>query len=152
VDALFTTVSLVARILEAARTAEKAIADASSISLIAPLADAREQLGALVHPGFVSRTGLAQLRRVPLYLQGITHRVAKLVENPARDRAWLTEVETATARYRAAGGQLPPHPDAAPTLRRTRWLLEEFRLSLFAQHLGTSEPVSLQRIPQALSD
>ncbi|MBX3094665.1 MAG: ATP-dependent RNA helicase HrpA [Cryobacterium sp.] len=151
VDSLFATVSLVARVLEAARTAEKAIQDASSIAFIAPLADAREQLEALVHLGFVSRTGLAQLRRVPLYLEGIAHRVARLAENPGRDRQWMAQVQTAAERYRAAGGTLPSAPDASPTLRRARWLLEEFRLSLFAQHLGTAEPVSLQRITKALA-
>ncbi|MEO7372795.1 MAG: ATP-dependent RNA helicase HrpA, partial [Terrimesophilobacter sp.] len=148
---MFSAVSLVAAILTEARTAQKAIGTASSMALIAPLADAREQLDALVFPGFVSLTGLPQLRRVPVYLAGITHRVAKLAEHPGRDRVWLTELQTATQRYRAAGGTLPQTPDAPPHLVRARWLLEEFRLSLFAQHLGTAESVSLQRITKALS-
>jgi len=121
------------------------------LALIAPLADAREQLEALVFPGFVARTGLAQLRRFPVYLAGITHRVEKLAENVGRDRVWMSEVQSATERYRAAGGELPPHPDAPPALSHARWLLEELRLSLFAQHLGTSEPVSLQRITKLLA-
>jgi len=152
VDALFAAVGLVSSVLTAARDAEKAISAASSIALIAPLADAREQLGALVFPGFVGRTGLAQLRRLPVYLAGITHRVAKLAENPARDRVWLTEVHTATERYRTSGGELPPHPDAPAALTHARWLLEELRLSLFAQHLPTTEPVSLKRISKLLAD
>lgn len=151
VEALFATVTLVTRILESARTAEKAVSDASNIAFIAPLADAREQIEALVHPGFASRAGLAQLRRYPVYLEGITHRVARLAENPGRDRQWMSEVEAATAKYRAAGGELPLQQDAPGRIRRARWLLEEFRLSLFAQHLGTAEPVSLQRITKALS-
>ncbi|HRN28928.1 MAG TPA: DUF3418 domain-containing protein, partial [Terrimesophilobacter sp.] len=151
VDTLFATVSLVSRTLAAAREAENAIKAASSISLMAPLADARQQLESLVYPGFVSLTGLARLRRLPLYLDGIAHRVAKLAENPGRDRQWLTEVETATAKYRAAGGQMPLQADAPAHLARVRWLLEEFRLSLFAQHLGAAEPVSVQRITKALA-
>jgi ATP-dependent helicase HrpA len=150
-EAMFAAVSLTSAVLSAARDAEKAIAGASNIALIAPLADAREQLDALVFPGFVARTGLAQLRRVPVYLAGITHRVGRLAENLGRDRVWMSEVQTATERYRAAGGELPPHPDAPPALVRARWLLEELRLSLFAQHLGTSEPVSLQRITKLLA-
>ena len=43
-------------------------------------------------------------------------------------------------------------PDAGSALARTRWLLEEYRISLFAQHLGTAEPVSLQRIQKALRE
>ena len=150
-DLLFDAVGLVSRVLSAAREADKAIRDATTMTLIAPLGDARSQLEALVHPDFVSRAGLARLRRYPLYLQGITHRVAKLVENPGRDRAWMHEVQQATAKYIEAGGALPLAPDSSPTLVRVRWMLEELRLSLFAQHLGTDGPVSTQRISKALA-
>jgi len=151
VDAMFQTVAEVARCLGAARAAEKAISGASSMQLMAPLADAREQLSNLVYPGFVSATGIAQLRRVPVYLGAITHRVGKLTENVARDRVWMGEVEEATSRYVSAGGDLPLPADAAPHLRHARWMLEELRLSLFAQHLSTAEPVSLQRITKVLA-
>jgi ATP-dependent helicase HrpA len=87
-----------------------------------------------------------------VYLAAIVHRIGKLGDNLGRDRVWMTEVQTATARYELAGGSLPLAPDSAAPLVRARWLLEELRLSLFAQHLGTSEPVSLQRIVRALSD
>jgi ATP-dependent helicase HrpA len=63
----------------------------------------------------------------------------------------MAEVQLATDRYLAAGGQLPLPLDADPTLVRARWMLEELRLSLFAQHLGTAEPVSLQRITKLLA-
>jgi ATP-dependent helicase HrpA len=151
VDAMFDAVSAVARVLGAARDADKAISAASSFALLAPLADAREQLGALVHPGFVSRAGLTQLRRVPVYLQGIVHRVSKLAENVGRDRTWSMDVTEATARYISAGGDLPLQPDAPEHLRHARWMLEELRLGLFAQHLPTAEPVSLQRITKVLA-
>jgi ATP-dependent helicase HrpA len=150
VDAMFQTVSQVSTVLTAYREADRAISAASSVALMAPLADAREQLGALVYPGFVSRTGLAQLRRVPVYLQGIVHRVAKLQENPGRDRSFATDVAEATQRYVSAGGDLPPMPNTPPHLVHARWMLEELRLSMFAQHLPTSEPVSLQRITKVL--
>jgi ATP-dependent helicase HrpA len=151
VDAMFGAVGLVSSVLRASREAEKAISAASSLQLMAPLADAREQVANLVYRGFVATTGLHQLRRLPIYLAGITHRVGKLQENPGRDRVWLTEVESATALYITAGGSLPLAPAAAPHIRRARWLLEELRISLFAQHLGTAEPVSVQRIAKALS-
>ena len=150
-DAMFSAVGQVSAVLRATRDAEKAISAASSLQLMAPLADAREQLANLVYRGFVSVTGIHQLRRLPIYLQGITHRVAKLQENPGRDRVWLTEIEDATALYTKAGGSLPLAPAAAPNIRRARWLLEELRISLFAQHLGTAEPVSVQRITKALA-
>ena len=64
----------------------------------------------------------------------------------------MTEVQTATARYELAGGRLPLAPHSSPALVRARWLLEELRISLFAQHLGTAEPVSLQRIVRVLTE
>jgi ATP-dependent helicase HrpA len=151
VDSLFATVSLLASVLGSAREAEKAISGASNIALLSPLADMREQLGNLVYPGFVSATGIAQLARLPIYLRGITHRVGKLTENLGRDRVWMTEVQSATERYVAAGGSLPLASQAPERIRHARWLLEELRISLFAQHLGTAESVSLQRIQKLLA-
>jgi ATP-dependent helicase HrpA len=104
-----------------------------------------------VHPGFVSRTGLVQLRRVPIYLQAIVHRVTKLPDNIGRDRGFSAEVAEATQRYISAGGDLPLQFEPPAHLRHARWMLEELRLSLFAQHLPTAEPVSLQRITKVLA-
>ena len=151
-DSLFQTVSLLTKVITGSRAAEKAIKAASNIAMLSPLADTREQLSSLVYPGFASETGLTQLRRLPVYLAGIVHRIGKLGENLGRDRVWMTEVQTATARYELAGGRLPLLPDSTVSLMRARWLLEELRISLFAQHLGTAEPVSLQRIVRVLSE
>ncbi|MFT4284531.1 MAG: ATP-dependent RNA helicase HrpA [Protaetiibacter sp.] len=150
-DGLFRAAGLTARVLTAAKEADKAISAASSLAFMSPLADARSQLSALVHPGFVRTTGLAQLARVPGYLAGIRHRVEKLADNPGRDRAWQTQVEEGTALYRAADGELPLTPATPPHLVPVRWMLEELRLSLFAQHLGAAGPVSVQRIRKALA-
>lgn len=152
VDALFATVSHAARVLGAAREADRAISGAASLSLMAALADARFQLDALVHPGFLRITGVAQLRRLPTYLAGISHRVGKLADAPGRDRVWLTEVEQATQLYRDAGGTLPLTATTPARLVPVRWMLEELRLSLFAQQLGTAGTVSVQRIRKALAD
>ena len=149
-DALFALVAQVAKVIDAWRVADRAISGASSLAFMSPLADARSQLGALVHPGFV-RAGAAALRRLPVYLAGITHRVERLADNPGRDRQWQTEVEQAAALYLDAGGTLPLEPDTDPRLADVRWMLEELRLSLFAQHLGAAGPVSVQRIRKALA-
>ncbi|MGV8969173.1 MAG: ATP-dependent RNA helicase HrpA [Microbacteriaceae bacterium] len=150
VDAMFGAVSTVSRVLLAAREADRAISGASSMALMSPLADARAQLAALVHPGFVSTAGLGQLRRMPVYLEAISHRVSKLADNVGRDRTWSADIDEATRRYVSAGGELPVEPDAAEHIRHARWMLEELRLSLFAQHLPTAETVSLQRITKVL--
>ena len=121
------------------------------MSLVASLADAREQLAGLVFAGFVSSTGATQLRHVPRYLKGITSRIEKLPTELARDRTWQLQVQDATSRYLAACGRIPLAPYTSEKLVRVRWMLEELRVSLFAQQLGTAETISPQRIAKALS-
>jgi ATP-dependent helicase HrpA len=151
VDSLYATVTTVTTILGASRDAERAIRATTSMAVLPAVADAREQLAGLVFPGFISRTGLAQLRHLPRYLRGIASRLDKLPTEIARDRVWANEVQAATAKYLAAGGRIPLAPGTPASLARVRWMLEELRVSLFAQHLGTSETVSAQRIAKALA-
>ncbi|WP_233197733.1 ATP-dependent RNA helicase HrpA [Cryobacterium sp. Y57] len=150
-DSMFETVGLVARILTAQRLADKALKAATSMALLPGISDARQQLTALVYPGFVSETGLVQLRHLPRYLGGISARVPKLVDNPNRDRVWMNETQAATARFENAGGTMPLQADATASVLRARWMIEELRISLFAQELRAAEPVSLQRIQKALA-
>jgi ATP-dependent helicase HrpA len=150
-DSMFDTVALVSRILSSARSVDKAISAATSLALLPALTDSRSQLDGLVFAGFVSSTGLDQLRHLPRYLVGITQRIEKLPDNPGRDRVWMTEVQSAEALYTAAGGRIPLPAHAPEKLVHARWMLEEFRISLFAQSLGTAETASVQRIRKVLA-
>ena len=151
VDELFRAVSLTARILTLQRDVDRAIRGQNSMTLLGALGDVKAQLAGLLHPAFVSRTGLSRLAHVPRYLQAALERVQSLADNAGRDRQRMTEFERVVAAYTEAGGTFPLAPDAPPHLERTRWLLEEFRVSLYAQRLGTAEPVSPQRITKALA-
>ena len=150
VNEVLATVSLVSRILTAAREVEKAMKHANSMTLLGALNDVRGQLAGLVHPGFVLATGVERLRHLPRYLEGARIRLEQLPDNPGRDRAWMTEYERAAAAFAEAGGAIPLPADAPPQLVAARWLLEELRVSLFAQRLGTAEAVSVQRVQKAL--
>ncbi|MDQ1110940.1 ATP-dependent helicase HrpA [Microbacterium testaceum] len=150
VERTFQTVSLAAKVLLAQREVDRAMKDASSITLLGALNDVRGQVTGLIFPGFLSRTGLARLQHLPRYLAGALERVKTLSDNPGRDRQRMTEYERAAAGFVDAGGTMPLPADAPAHLVQTRWLLEELRVSLFAQRLGTAEPVSPQRIAKAL--
>ena len=150
VERTFQTVSLAARILLAQREVERAMKDAASITLLGALNDVRGQVKGLIFPGFLSRTGLHRLQHYPRYLAGALERVKTLSDNPGRDRQRQTEYERSATAFTEAGGTIPLPADAPATLVQTRWLLEELRVSLFAQRLGTAEPVSPQRITKAL--
>ncbi|MBX9471542.1 ATP-dependent RNA helicase HrpA [Microcella sp.] len=154
-DRLFGIVATSAAVLAAAREVDVLISRSSSLQLMAPLAEAREQLNALVFDGFIGRTGLTRLPRLVIYLRGITYRVQRLADNLGRDRAWMLEVQQAVELYTKAGGTLPLSPQASadpePRIRDARWMLEELRLSLFAQPLGAQGPISVQRIRKQLA-
>jgi len=150
-DRMFQVVGTCASVLAAARDADVAIGRASSLALMAPLADAREQLNALVFDGFIARTGLDRLPRLVTYLRGITHRVERLADDVGRDRIRMAEQQEATTLYTRAGGTLPLATDARLDLVAVRWMLEELRISLFAQPLGAHGPISVQRIRKALA-
>ncbi|CAZ88039.1 ATP-dependent RNA helicase HrpA [Thiomonas arsenitoxydans] len=107
-------------------------------------ADIRAQLQALLPPRFIAEAPPAQIAHFPRYLQAIGRRLDKFRTDPARDAQlgtqlapWLTRWQREAASYH---GHLPPR------LQELRWLLEELRVSLFAQELRTPMPVSLKRL------
>jgi ATP-dependent helicase HrpA len=150
-DSVFETSALVAKIMVAVREAGRAIGDTKAFAFLSVLAGEKAHIDQLVYRNFVSETGLARLPRIAVYLQAIKRRVEQLNDNPGRDRAGSVELEQALALFEAAGGKIPLQANAPEKLVTARWLIEELRVSLFAQHLGTSEPVSVQRIKKALS-
>ncbi len=151
VDDLFQTVSQVCGILTLARDVERTVKATNALTLLAALNDVKTQSAGLVYPGFIAQTGTARLAHLPRYLRGALMRLQALGDNPGRDRTRLTEYERAAAVYADAGGVIPPAADAAAHLAHARWMLEEYRVSLFAQSLGTAESVSLQRIAKAVA-
>jgi len=148
---LFACVSLVAKVLTKARDVERGIRSQNSLALLGTLNDIKGQLAGLVFPGFVSAVGRDRLAHYPRYLDGILERLKGLDDAPGKDRTRLSEYEVMAGRYTDAGGTIPAASDAPAALIEVRWLLEEYRVSLFAQRLGTAVPVSPQRIQKALA-
>ncbi len=146
----FDIVALAAEISDAAREAGKAISSARAMDFLNELSDEKAHISQLICQNFISITPPDRLKRLSVYLKAITIRVSKMQENPMRDRAAQSELMQAMQAYSLAGGELPLSISASANLLRARWLLEELRVSLFAQTLGTKDPVSLQRIKKAL--
>jgi ATP-dependent helicase HrpA len=141
---------LAAKIGMAAREAGKAISSVKDFSFLGLLATEKTHLEQLVPNNFVSAIGIERLPRLPIYLQAIKIRLEKLVENSDRDFVATAELNQAIGVFSGAGGQIPLPDNASPKLVKARWLLEELRVSLYAQTLGTAEPASVQRIKKAL--
>jgi ATP-dependent helicase HrpA len=141
VDTAVRLAVLAGKVLAEARRIEQRLDGLTAEVLQPSLTDIHVQLARLVHAGFVTAAGAARLAELPRYLQAISHRLDKLVKDPHRDRSLLLRVqrvEDAVAVVRGAA------PDAE--VARVRWMVEELRVSLFAQALGTPGPVSEQRI------
>lgn len=151
IELVFDVAKILLRISQAASQANKAISNARAIDFLTELASEKLHIQELLQPNFVSGVSLARLPRVEVYLKAIAQRITKLQEQPERDRIGAIEVAKAIELFEAAGGRIPVAPATPENLVNARWLLEELRVSVFAQSLGTSEPVSLKRIQKALS-
>jgi ATP-dependent helicase HrpA len=108
----------------------------------------RDHVARLVHAGFISETPWPKLGHVERYLKAARLRIERLQQDPAKDRARDAEIAPHWRAYTARADD-PRYRDAeSPELERFRWLLEEWRVSLFAQELRTVEPVSAKKIAE----
>ncbi|WP_433718740.1 ATP-dependent RNA helicase HrpA [Actinoplanes sp. CA-051413] len=146
VDAVANVVTQVRAVLATAYDVEQRLGSTRDPAL----ADIRQQLKGLVHPGFVTETGWKQLHHLPRYLRGITHRLDRLAGNLPRDRQLMTQVHEIEREYRELRAELPAGGPAEEGLREIRWMIEELRINFFAQALGTAYPVSDKRIYKAM--
>jgi ATP-dependent helicase HrpA len=152
-DQVHRVVAEVVRVLTASRELDAAVRGHTSLALLATLDDVRRQHAALVHPGFVASTPPDRLPHLARYLRAAAHRVAKAAEHPERDAALAWRVGSVMEAFDAARSAeaAPLEPDRRARLEDVRWLLEELRVSLFAQHLGTAVPVSEKRVMKAIA-
>ena len=111
--------------------------------------DLREQLAELVHPGFVQNVPKSRLRHFPRYLKAMRLRAERLRQDATRDQARMLTVRGYWQTYlkRKASGAGDPEK-----LSELRWLIEELRVSLFAQELKTAEAVSPKRLNKLIDD
>ncbi len=139
------------RVLADWRETDKLLSGRAELATLPALQDMRTQLARLVGRGFLGEAGAARMRRYPTYLTALRRRRERLDDEVARDRqqmdrvlgledAWLHQVEA-----------LPEGRPAGERLRQVRWMIEEYRVSLWAQQLGTDGPVSDQRIRRLLA-
>jgi ATP-dependent helicase HrpA len=107
-------------------------------------ADATQQLQRLMPKRFLATTPWTQLQHVPRYLKAIVLRLDKVRADPARDAARMAELRPQEQRYWRLVAERKGAVD--PRLQEFRWLLEELRVSFFAQELRTPQPVSIKRL------
>lgn len=151
IDTVFSVTAIVEKILAANMRIRRALRETTSPPLISALNDIEQQLELLVYPGFVAKTGFAQLSQLPRYLAAIEKRLEKLPSNVSRDAAFMAAVQRLEDEYDDAVAALLPGQRSAAGLEHVRWMIEELRVSLFAVELGTAYSVSEKRIRVALA-
>ncbi len=110
------------------------------------LNDIKAQLGNLVYPGFVRETPTEWLKEYPRYLKAIEQRFEKIGAQLQRDRVWSGELAGYWEQYQARLNKHQQEGKRDPELALYRWMLEEYRVSLWAQQLGTKMAVSDKRL------
>ncbi|MGY4101766.1 ATP-dependent RNA helicase HrpA [Nocardia sp. R16R-3T] len=148
VSAVAHIVRLVVPVLAGAHQVSSALADTSEPDIAE---DIRHQLDDLIFPGFISEWGSTRLRDVPRYLDAARIRLESLPGSAIRDRQGMVEIDRALAAYDRLVNALSETRRHAHDVTEIWWMIEEFRVSLFAQKLGTPYPVSAKRIEKAIA-
>ena len=149
IETVFDVTKLVAEILSEATALKKAIKKATSLTTMHAVSDVKAQMENLVYPGFVAQTGYDQLVHLPRYLKAAQVRLTKLGPNLHRDNQLMLTVQDLEDSYDNAVKSLPAGAIVPDALRRVNWMIEELRVSFFAQELGTAYTVSEKRIAKA---
>ncbi|MER7420035.1 ATP-dependent RNA helicase HrpA [Micromonospora peucetia] len=152
VDTVVGVMDRVRGVLAAAYAVEQRLGATRDLTVVAALADIRAQLTGLVHAGFVTEAGYARLPDLLRYLTAIERRLDRLPGNPQRDKQQQDRVAVVQKEYQDMLAALPPSRRQSAAVRQIRWMIEELRVNVFAQALGTPYPVSEQRIYRAMDD
>jgi ATP-dependent helicase HrpA len=139
-------------ILRGAHDARMRLDGLRSPALAPAVADIHAQLGRLIGPGFLAAAGTARLPALARYVKAVGRRLDKLSENAGRDAQQMAVVNRVEDAYARAVAGLPPEARTADTVTSIRWQIEELRVSLFAQTMGTPQPVSERRIMTAVEN
>ncbi|MCP9958311.1 MULTISPECIES: ATP-dependent RNA helicase HrpA [Streptomyces] len=150
VDLTVRTVDQVQQILAAWQSCERRLKTVTSPVLVNNVQDVREQLAALVPPGFVTATGLRRLPDLMRYLVAVDRRLQQMPTSAQRDTARMERVHEMQDEYAWLLEQFPEGRPVPQEVLDVRWMIEELRVSYFAHALGTAYPVSDKRIVKAI--
>lgn len=140
----------VEQILRAVFAINKRLKGRVDMTMALGLSDIKAQMGRLIYRGFVTGNGYAHLSDTLRYLQAIEKRLEKMPLDPHRDRAQMLKVEQVYNQWQQWHNKLNDIQRQSADVIAIRWMLEELRVSYFAQQLGTPYPISDKRIVQAM--
>ena len=151
-DTVYDVAHDVIAILKRDAEVSKAVSGKADLPMLSVLQSIREHVASLVYEGFIAKTPSDSLPRIEKYLRADVIRLNKAKSDKNRDVRWAWEAEEAhkiveKAKDKAKSLPLgPSHDEAENIAERLRWMCEEFYVSLWAQELGTANPISIQRM------
>jgi len=149
-ETVVTIAQQVEQILTAVFNINKRLKGRVDMTMALALSDIKAQVNGLVYRGFVTGNGWQRLADTLRYLNGIERRLEKLPADPHSDRARMLKVQAVEQAYQAWRNKLPPQRQDDEEVQNIRWMIEELRISYFAQQLGTPYPISDKRILQTM--
>lgn len=116
------------------------------------LSDIKAQLEGLIFKGFATECGWKRLPDILRYMRAIERRLEKLPIDPNKDRVHILKVESMVNEYKELLNKIPKGQPIPENVKEIRWMIEELRVSYFAQQLGTPYPISDKRIRNAINE
>lgn len=114
------------------------------------LSDIKAQMEGLIFKGFATECGWKKLADILRYMKAIERRMEKLPVDPNKDRLHMLKIESVVQEYKALLNKIPKGMAVPESVKEIRWMIEELRVSYFAQQLGTPYPISDKRVKQAI--
>ena len=151
-DTVVTIALKVEQILTLCHDIQKRLKGKTDLAHVQSQNDVKQQLNELIFKGFVSKHGAARLDDLLRYLQAMHKRLEKLPVDPQRDRLLMLEYQKAFDAYNNLLGKFAGAPMLPQPVTAVYWMLQELKVSLHAQQLGTPYPISVKRILHAVSE
>lgn len=150
-DAVVEVAKQVEAVLTLSHEIKKRLKGKMQLDTAFAMSDIQQQLGNLIHKGFVTETGWQRLPDLLRYLRAIERRLEKLAIDPNRDRVYMLKVHSVESEYKALLAKIPKSQLIPTEVANIRWMIEELRVSFFAQQLGTPYPISDKRVQSAIA-
>jgi ATP-dependent helicase HrpA len=137
-------------ILTTAFSINKKLKGRVDLSMAFALSDIKAQIEGLIFKGFATEGGWQRLPDILRYMKAIERRMEKLPIDPNKDRLHMLKIESVNSDYQELLNKLPKGAEIPESVKEIRWMIEELRVSYFAQQLGTPYPVSDKRVRNAI--
>ncbi|RDL32218.1 ATP-dependent RNA helicase HrpA [Photobacterium damselae] len=142
----------VEEILTTAFNINKRLKGRVDLTMAFALSDIKAQLEGLIFKGFATECGWKRLPDILRYMRAIKRRLEKLPIDPNKDRVHILKVESMVNEYKELLNKIPKGQPIPENVKEIRWMIEELRVSYFAQQLGTPYPISDKRIRNAINE